>query len=117
LRRTDGERARLSLCCEEASCASCASVGHRRRRHAGYEDEARRIRGTTTVRHIAYISPLHSHTEAFERRTDSQAPKQRSALHDVVTREYTIHMHKRTHDLGFKKSASDRGSGEMTSGR
>jgi len=40
------------------------------------------------------------------RHTDIQQPKQRSALHDVVTREYTIHMHKRTHDLGFKKSAS-----------
>jgi large subunit ribosomal protein L31e len=36
--------------------------------------------------------------------TDSQTPKQRSALHDVVTREYTINIHKRTHDLGFKKS-------------
>lgn len=40
----------------------------------------------------------------------SQAPanmqtrKQRSALQDVVTREYTINLHKRVHDLGFKKS-------------
>lgn len=33
-----------------------------------------------------------------------QAPKQRSALHDVVTREYTIHLHKRVHDVAFKKS-------------
>ena len=33
-----------------------------------------------------------------------QTPKTRSALHDVVTREYTIHLHKRTHDLSFKKS-------------
>lgn len=34
-----------------------------------------------------------------------QAPRQRSALQDVVTREYTINVHKRTHDLSFKKSA------------
>ncbi|EJT51108.1 hypothetical protein A1Q2_07217 [Trichosporon asahii var. asahii CBS 8904] len=31
--------------------------------------------------------------------------KQRSALQDVVTREYTINIHKRTHDLSFKKKA------------
>lgn len=35
-----------------------------------------------------------------------QAPRQRSALQDVVTREYTINVHKRTHDLSFKKSQS-----------
>jgi hypothetical protein len=33
-----------------------------------------------------------------------QTPKTRSALHDVVTREYTIHLHKRVHDCAFKKS-------------
>ncbi|RSH77388.1 60S ribosomal protein L31 [Apiotrichum porosum] len=31
--------------------------------------------------------------------------KQRSALQDVVTREYTINVHKRTHDLSFKSKA------------
>lgn len=31
--------------------------------------------------------------------------KQRSALSDVVTREYTIHLHKRVHDVAFKKRA------------
>ncbi|GMK57206.1 hypothetical protein CspeluHIS016_0400400 [Cutaneotrichosporon spelunceum] len=31
--------------------------------------------------------------------------KQRSALQDVVTREYTINLHKRVHDLAFKKKA------------
>lgn len=36
---------------------------------------------------------------------DPQTRKQRSALQDVVTREYTINIHKRTHDLSFKKSA------------
>ncbi|RSH82193.1 60S ribosomal protein L31 [Saitozyma podzolica] len=39
------------------------------------------------------------------RTKEKQAPRQRSALHDVVTREYTINVHKRTHDLGFKKKA------------
>ncbi|KAF8351896.1 ribosomal protein L31e-domain-containing protein [Amanita rubescens] len=31
--------------------------------------------------------------------------KTRSALQDVVTREYTIHLHKRVHDRSFKKRA------------
>ncbi|EIW69740.1 hypothetical protein TREMEDRAFT_68295 [Tremella mesenterica DSM 1558] len=31
--------------------------------------------------------------------------KTRSALHDVVTREYTLHLHTRIHDLAFKKKA------------
>jgi len=31
--------------------------------------------------------------------------KTRSALQDVVTREYTIHMHKRVHGRSFKKRA------------
>ncbi|KAK9465375.1 ribosomal protein L31e-domain-containing protein [Lipomyces arxii] len=31
--------------------------------------------------------------------------KQRSALSDVVTREYTIHLHKRVHGVQFKKRA------------
>ncbi|GAB00016.1 uncharacterized protein L969DRAFT_96630 [Mixia osmundae IAM 14324] len=31
--------------------------------------------------------------------------KQRSALSDVVTREYTIHLHKRVHSVQFKKRA------------
>jgi large subunit ribosomal protein L31e len=35
-----------------------------------------------------------------------QTRKTRSALQDVVTREYTINLHKRTHDLSFKKSES-----------
>lgn len=40
----------------------------------------------------------------------TQNTKTRSALHDVVTREYTIHLHKRVHDLAFKKSTSKRSS-------
>jgi len=31
--------------------------------------------------------------------------KSRSALSDVITREYTIHLHKRVHDIAFKKRA------------
>ena len=31
--------------------------------------------------------------------------KTRSALQDVVTREYTIHLHKRVHGRSFKKRA------------
>ncbi|PWZ02845.1 putative 60S ribosomal protein L31 [Testicularia cyperi] len=31
--------------------------------------------------------------------------KTRSALNDVVTREYTINLHKRVHDTAFKKRA------------
>jgi large subunit ribosomal protein L31e len=40
------------------------------------------------------------------RRANNQTQKTRSALHDVVTREYTIHLHKRVHDCQFKKSTS-----------
>ncbi|PWN50247.1 hypothetical protein IE53DRAFT_105051 [Violaceomyces palustris] len=31
--------------------------------------------------------------------------KTRSALNDVVTREYTVNLHRRVHDLAFKKRA------------
>ncbi|KAI0701949.1 ribosomal protein L31e-domain-containing protein, partial [Cytidiella melzeri] len=34
-----------------------------------------------------------------------QTGKTRSALQDVVTREYTIHLHKRVHGRSFKKRA------------
>ncbi|CAO1636720.1 unnamed protein product [Parajaminaea phylloscopi] len=37
--------------------------------------------------------------------TKKEGRKQRSALSDVVTREYTIHLHKRVHDVAFKKRA------------
>jgi hypothetical protein len=35
-----------------------------------------------------------------------QTQKTRSALNDVVTREYTVHLHKRVHGSSFKKSES-----------
>ncbi|KAH8122645.1 hypothetical protein FP744_10002405 [Trichoderma asperellum] len=35
----------------------------------------------------------------------SKKPTQRSAIADVVAREYTIHMHKRLHGVTFKKRA------------
>lgn len=37
--------------------------------------------------------------------THTQTGKTRSALQDVVTREYTIHLHKRVHGRSFKKRA------------
>ncbi|WFD34865.1 60S ribosomal protein L31 [Malassezia cuniculi] len=37
--------------------------------------------------------------------TDKSQRKTRSALNDVVTREYTIHLHKRVHSIAFKKRA------------
>ncbi|KAH8087425.1 putative 60S ribosomal protein L31 [Filobasidium floriforme] len=38
-------------------------------------------------------------------RTDKKTQKTRSALNDVVTREYTVHLHKRVHGSSFKKRA------------
>ncbi|KDN39454.1 hypothetical protein K437DRAFT_259052 [Tilletiaria anomala UBC 951] len=35
----------------------------------------------------------------------AKGKKTRSALQDVVTREYTIHLHKRVHGMQFKKRA------------
>ncbi|XP_033632396.1 60S ribosomal protein L31-like [Asterias rubens] len=37
------------------------------------------------------------------KKTDKK--KSRSALNEVVTREYTIHLHKRIHGISFKKRA------------
>ncbi|TIB74505.1 hypothetical protein E3Q22_00773 [Wallemia mellicola] len=34
---------------------------------------------------------------------DKKTPKTRSAIKDVVTRDYTVNLHKRTHDRAFKK--------------
>jgi hypothetical protein len=60
------------------------------------------------------IAPDSTHTwihqnpclDSSSHRANNQTPKTRSALHDVVTREYTIHLHKRVHDCQFKKSMS-----------
>ncbi|KAJ7582077.1 ribosomal protein L31e-domain-containing protein [Mycena floridula] len=38
-------------------------------------------------------------------RTDTKKKTTRSALEDVVTREYTIHLHKLVHGRSFKKRA------------
>ncbi|EJF61758.1 60S ribosomal protein L31 [Dichomitus squalens LYAD-421 SS1] len=38
-------------------------------------------------------------------KTNKKGGKTRSALQDVVTREYTIHLHKRVHGRSFKKRA------------
>lgn len=37
--------------------------------------------------------------------SDAKKGKTRSALQDVVTREYTVHLHKRVHGRSFKKRA------------
>lgn len=34
-----------------------------------------------------------------------ETKKTKSALHEVITREYTVHLHKRLHGIGFKKRA------------
>ncbi|WP_411016686.1 hypothetical protein, partial [Salmonella sp. s51944] len=41
----------------------------------------------------------------FNISTDNLKKKARSALNDVVTREYTIHLHKRVFGVSFKKKA------------
>ncbi|CEL53284.1 60S ribosomal protein L31 OS=Cyanophora paradoxa GN=RPL31 PE=3 SV=1 [Rhizoctonia solani AG-1 IB] len=38
-------------------------------------------------------------------KSDKKTGKTRSALQDVVTREYTIHLHKHVHGRSFKKRA------------
>lgn len=35
----------------------------------------------------------------------SSEKKGKSAINEVVTREYTVHLHKRLHGVGFKKRA------------
>lgn len=41
----------------------------------------------------------------IDRLNEQTGGKTRSALQDVVTREYTIHLHKRVHGRSFKKRA------------
>jgi large subunit ribosomal protein L31e len=43
--------------------------------------------------------------QAPKDKTTKKGGKTRSALQDVVTREYTIHLHKRVHGRSFKKRA------------
>ncbi|RDX45822.1 60S ribosomal protein L31, partial [Lentinus brumalis] len=43
--------------------------------------------------------------QAPSAKTTKKTGKTRSALQDVVTREYTIHLHKRVHGRSFKKRA------------
>jgi len=64
----------------------------------------RRWRSDSPTRPYTWIHPnLIKDTKS---RANIQTQKTRSALHDVVTREYTIHLHKRVHDCQFKKSTS-----------
>ncbi|EGO01269.1 hypothetical protein SERLA73DRAFT_151758 [Serpula lacrymans var. lacrymans S7.3] len=55
------------------------------------------------------ILPRHQEAKEFAHRPrhpqDMTGGKTRSALSDVVTREYTIHLHKLVHGRSFKKRA------------
>ena len=62
----------------------------------------RRRRPDSPTRHTPGLTRTSS--RILKRRANNQTQKTRSALHDVVTREYTIHLHKRVHDCQFKKS-------------
>ncbi|KAJ1043470.1 hypothetical protein NDA10_001211 [Ustilago hordei] len=44
-------------------------------------------------------------TMADHKDKSQKGKKTRSALNDVVTREYTVNLHKRVHDVAFKKRA------------
>ncbi len=44
-------------------------------------------------------------TLVFHRRSAKMAPEKKVRGKDVVTREYTINLHKRLHDVTFKKKA------------
>ena len=46
-----------------------------------------------------------SYTTVAAHRAEQTGGKTRSALQDVVAREYTIHLHKRVHGRSFKKRA------------
>lgn len=56
---------------------------------------------------LTYHLPLHLLTlQMADHKDKSQKGKKtRSALNDVVTREYTVNLHKRCHDIAFKKRA------------
>ncbi|CAD6931195.1 unnamed protein product, partial [Tilletia caries] len=47
----------------------------------------------------------HQVTSSFKMVGEKKQKKTRSALNDVVTRQYTIHLHRRVHDVAFKKKA------------
>ncbi|KAI0767334.1 ribosomal protein L31e-domain-containing protein [Fomes fomentarius] len=60
---------------------------------------------------VVYTIKAHAHRlrhpqdMAPASKTNKKSGKTRSALQDVVTREYTIHLHKRVHGRSFKKRA------------
>merc|ERR1712230_225192 len=61
--------------------------------------------GTTTKR-ITTFRPKSEAVKKMARGTKTGgARKQRSALSDVVARDYTIHMHTKVHGASFKKRA------------
>lgn len=79
--------------------------------------ERRRLLVSKNVRHkvkqnvflttiILAIRPFSRSLQMADHKDKSQKGKKtRSALNDVVTREYTVNLHKRVHDVAFKKRA------------
>ncbi|KAF8646658.1 hypothetical protein AX16_007156 [Volvariella volvacea WC 439] len=59
----------------------------------------------TTVGHSTSAHRHHHPQDMAPAATKKKSGKTRSALQDVVTREYTVHLHKRVHGRSFKKRA------------
>ncbi|KAB5592967.1 60S ribosomal protein L31 [Ceratobasidium theobromae] len=62
---------------------------------------------STTLRSppLSDLLPVSCHHRQDLPRSNPMTGKTRSALQDVVTREYTIHLHKHVHGHSFKKRA------------
>ena len=71
-------------------------------------------------RFLLLLSVLTSHTDIFylltsnrsstpnqmaRKGTKKEGKKGKSALNEVITREYTVHLHKKLHGVGFKRRA------------
>ncbi|SJL09213.1 related to 60S ribosomal protein L31 [Armillaria ostoyae] len=54
---------------------------------------------------LIHFSSSTSPTSRLQKMVNAKKTGKRSALEDVVTREYTIHLHKRVHGRSFKKRA------------
>lgn len=88
-------------CCCAARCER--SVGAARRSVVGRRRLGRLSSAALTAAQLAMAwrvkTPRQPRTKKDEAKSGRKA---RSALSDVVTREYTIILHKRVHDTGFK---------------
>ncbi|KAK7683578.1 hypothetical protein QCA50_013416 [Cerrena zonata] len=79
--------------CEQPRCAN-------RHKH-----KSERARIGSSVHSLKLIDPDIPQDMAPKSTERKKTGKTRSALQDVVTREYTIHLHKRVHGRSFKKRA------------